>query len=105
MGAIYDASDCVRERVRGFLENYAENGECLRQDIHRGGIEIAIWENEGENGAWYSITHRRSYKQGDQWKEADYYGEDDLLRLAKMVNEADSWIAAQRQQRRAQKAA
>jgi tetratricopeptide (TPR) repeat protein len=41
-GAIYDASDCVRERVRGFLENYEENGECLRQDIHRGGIEVGL---------------------------------------------------------------
>jgi tetratricopeptide (TPR) repeat protein len=42
VGVVYDASDCVRGRVRGFLENYVENGECLRQDIHRGGIEAGL---------------------------------------------------------------
>jgi tetratricopeptide (TPR) repeat protein len=41
-GAAYDFSDCVRGRARGFLENYVENGETLRQDIHRGGIEAGL---------------------------------------------------------------
>lgn len=73
--------------------------------LRAGGIEVSIWKNEGANGVWYSITLRRSYKQDEEWKESDSYAEDDLLRLAKLIDEADSWIAAQRQQQRAQKVA
>ncbi len=68
------------------------------QKIRGGGIEISIWKNEGANGPWYSITLRRNYKQGDAWKESDSYAEDDLLRLAKLADEADTWIVSQRQQ-------
>jgi hypothetical protein len=73
--------------------------------INRAGIELSIWKNDGANGPWYSITLCRNYKQGNEWKVSDNYGEDDLLRLSKLINEADTWIASQRQQQRTQKAA
>lgn len=82
--------------------------EKARQPIHRvrgGAIELSIWENQGDKGPFYSVTHRRSYKQGDEWKESDSYGEDDLLRLAKLIDEADGWIVAHRRQQKAGKKA
>ncbi len=44
--------------------------------IRDGTIEVSIWKNEGANGPWYSVNHRRSYKQGEEWKESDSYGQD-----------------------------
>jgi hypothetical protein len=82
--------------------------EKPKKPVHKirgAGIEISIWKNEGANGPWYSITVCRNYKQGNERKTSDNYGEDDLLRLAKLINEADTWTTSQRQQQRAPKAA
>jgi tetratricopeptide (TPR) repeat protein len=40
-GAVYDYSDFLHLRARGFLENVVENGESLRQDIYRTGFDLA----------------------------------------------------------------
>jgi hypothetical protein len=34
----------------------------------------------------------RSYKQGDQWKETDRFDCDDPLPLAKLLDQAHTWI-------------
>lgn len=34
----------------------------------------------------------RSYKQGDDWKQADSFGADDLLHLAELLRQAWAWI-------------
>jgi hypothetical protein len=65
--------------------------------IRDGAIEVSIWKNDGEKGPWFSVSHRRSYKQGDEWKESDSYGEDDLLPLAKLIDLAHTWILGQQQ--------
>jgi hypothetical protein len=39
----------------------------------------------------YTVTARRSYKQGDTWKESDSYGQDDSLALAKLFDLAHTW--------------
>jgi hypothetical protein len=79
-----------------------------RKPAHKlrdGAIEVAIWRNESEKGTWFSVTHRRSYKQGDEWKESDSYGADDLLALAKLLDLAHTWILTAQQQQRSEKAA
>jgi hypothetical protein len=61
-GAEYDFADWLRGRVRAFLVNVVENGEDLRQDIHRGGIQVGAdlrptrnWELGGVSTlAYYS---------------------------------------------------
>jgi hypothetical protein len=73
--------------------------------IRDGGIEVAIWKNDGDKGPRFSVTHRRSYKQGEEWKESDSYGADDLLPLAKLLDLAHTWILSQQQQRTQQQAA
>jgi hypothetical protein len=57
-----------------------------------GGLKLAIWKHDSDKGPWYSVTHSRSYKQGDEWKESQSYGFDDLLTLAKMLDQAHTWI-------------
>ncbi|MBV9123699.1 MAG: hypothetical protein JO112_10115 [Planctomycetes bacterium] len=58
----------------------------------RGGLVVTIWKNESDKGSWYSVTPARIYKQGDQWKESNSFDADDLLRLSKLLDQADSWI-------------
>jgi hypothetical protein len=65
-------------------------------------LSVTIWKNESEKGPWYSVTPSRSYRQGEEWKESDSFGEDDLLPLAKLLDEAYSWIVnTQRAERKA----
>jgi len=56
-------------------------------------LQATIWRNVSEKGTWYSVTPSRSYKQGDEtWKETDSLGCDDLLTMAKLLDQAHTWI-------------
>lgn len=64
--------------------------------IRFGNLSAIIWRNAGENGTWYSVQPQRSYKNGDdQWRNTEALGFDDLLTMAKLLDEAHSWIAQQ----------
>jgi hypothetical protein len=73
------------------------------QPIHRiriSRVQAAIWQNEADNGTWYNVTLSRSYKDAkDEWKSSDSFSADDLLLLAKVANEAHSWIIQKQQDR------
>jgi hypothetical protein len=67
----------------------------MSQPAHRfrdGSLQVTIWRNSGEKGNWYSVIPSRSYKKGDDWKETESLGFDDLLSMAKLLNQAHSWI-------------
>ena len=67
-----------------------------RRPVHTvrlGAIEAAVWENEGANGIFFATTFKRSYRDGEEWKESDSYGERDLLALARCALDAQSFIA------------
>jgi hypothetical protein len=75
-----------------------ENAKPAQKPVHKirsGAIEVAIWRNKGEKGPFYSVTMSRSYKKGDDWKQADSYSADDLLLLSKLIDQAHSWIISQ----------
>jgi hypothetical protein len=66
--------------------------------IRTGVLQVTIWRNHGEKGSWYSVVPSRSYKQGDDaWKETDSLGFDDLLTMAKLFDQAHTWITQQQQ--------
>ncbi len=70
----------------------------MSQPAHRirvGALQVTIWRNQGEKGNWYSIIPSRSYKQEDGWKETDSFGFDDLLTMAKLLDQAHTWIMHQ----------
>ena len=69
--------------------------------IRYGAVRAAIWRNVVDNGnasrPMYSVTFSRSYKDGENnWKNGTSFGLDDLLILAKVADEAHSWIARQK---------
>lgn len=57
-----------------------------------GVVKAAIWENHSGDNTWYGVTVSRSYKDGDQWKNSDSFGRDDLLALSKVADQAHTWI-------------
>lgn len=69
--------------------------------IRSGALEVAVWRQENDKGSWFSVTMSRSYKQGDEWKQSDSYGTDDLLLLAKLLDQAHTWIISQPTKRQA----
>jgi hypothetical protein len=61
--------------------------------IRNRALTVTIWKNDSEKGPWYSVTPSRSYKAGnDSWKESNSFGVDDLLPLAKLLDQAHTWI-------------
>ena len=63
-----------------------------------GVLQATIWRNVSEKGTWYSVTPSRSYKQGDEtWKETESLGFDDILAMAKLLDQAHTWIVVQMQ--------
>ncbi len=64
------------------------------QHIQVGGVRIPIWENQGEDGAYFKAGNPElSYKGGDgQWRQAKSYGPRDLVNLIKAAALAHSEI-------------
>ena len=67
-------------------------------EIRLGFIKAAVWRNETEAGVRYNATFSRLYKDNDQWGSTESFGRDDLLLLAKVADQAHSWICAQNQE-------
>ena len=85
----------------------SDKASPARKPIHKirnGAIEVAVWQHDGEKLPWFSVTHRRSYKQGEEWKDADSYGQDDILLLCKLLDMAHTWILTRQQQSKQQAA-
>jgi len=68
--------------------------------IRHRALAVTIWKNNSDKGSWYSVTPSRSYKLGEEWKESDSFDCDDLLLLAKLLDEAHSWIMTAEQAER-----
>lgn len=59
-------------------------------------ISAIIWRNSSDNGSWYSVQIKRSYKNNDdEWRDTDALGQDDLLTAAKLLDQAHTWIGHQ----------
>ena len=61
-------------------------------EVRLGRIRAAIWENETQNGTRHNVTVSRLYKDGDDWKDSSSFGRDDLPLVAKVCDQAHSWI-------------
>lgn len=63
-------------------------------EIRMGRVKAAIWENEIQGGGIrHNVTVQRIYKDDQQiWQTTDSFGRDDLPLLAKVVDQAHTWI-------------
>lgn len=51
-----------------------------------GGVQAAIWRQEGEHGDYFTATIERRYQENGEWKTSHSYGTTDLLALAKTAD-------------------
>jgi hypothetical protein len=63
--------------------------------VRIGAIRAAVWENHSGENIWYSVSLSRLYKDGDQWKNSESFNRDDLLAVAKVADQAHTWICEQ----------
>ena len=79
----------------------AEHSAQIRQrpahELRLGSIKATIWKNDTAAGVRYNATLSRLYKEGDQWKSTESFGRDDLLVVAKVTDQAHTWICQQAQ--------
>jgi hypothetical protein len=79
--------------IGGIMSNTDTSANAKPVQKYRdGALEVAIWRRDGEKGPFYTVSMSRSYKQGEHWKQSDSYAADDLLPLAKLLDQAHSWI-------------
>jgi hypothetical protein len=67
-------------------------------EIRMGRIKAAIWQNETDNGIRYNVTVGRLYKDGESWKQTESFGRDDLPVLAKVADQAHTFIFQKQQE-------
>ncbi|MBM3835915.1 MAG: hypothetical protein FJ403_22155 [Verrucomicrobia bacterium] len=65
-------------------------------EVRFGAIKATIWENSVGEGTKFNVTFSRIYKDGEEWRSSESFGRDDLLLVAKVADEAHSWIHEQR---------
>jgi hypothetical protein len=72
----------------------------MSQPAHKiriGTLQVTIWRNHADNNTWYSVIPTRGYKKGDEWKETESLNADDLLPMAKLLDQAHTWVVNQQQ--------
>ena len=86
------------------MENMPKDNKPAHE-VRLGAIKAAIWKNDTQSGVRYNVTFSRLYKDGDEWKSTESFGRDDLLVLAKVADQAHSWIFAQGQEEQEERTA
>ena len=76
-------------------------------EVRFGAVKAAIWRNETDNGPRYNVTFKRIYKDDEgNWKSTSSFGVGDLLVVAKVADNAHTFICGFRteQERQGQQA-
>ena len=62
-------------------------------EVRMGRIKAAVWENESDNGTFFNVAISRLFRDGnDEWKDSTSFGRDDLPLVAKVSDQAHTWI-------------
>jgi hypothetical protein len=65
------------------------------QTFRLGRIKAAVWENEADAKKFYNVTFARTYTGDDkQPHDTDSFGRDDLPLVAKLADQAHTFIFA-----------
>jgi hypothetical protein len=66
-------------------------------EVRLGAVKAAVWRNKKTETSTtrFNVKFSRIYKDGEAWKSTQSFGRDDLLLLAKVADQANSWIHQQ----------
>lgn len=63
--------------------------------IRDGMLAASIWRNEAPDGKTiYNVSFSRSYMKEDTWQTAFSYARSDILKIARLAEQAYDWINA-----------
>lgn len=63
--------------------------------LRDGALKATIWENEGENGSYFTTTFARTYQASDgSLKDAHSFSGSELLRLAELARQTYATVNA-----------
>ena len=64
--------------------------------LRLGRIKAAIWEHETDKQKFYNVTFARgNLDDAKNWHDSDSFGRDDLLLVAKLADQAHTFIFEQ----------
>ena len=73
-------------------KNAASSPNLPVKTFRLGRIKAAVWENEGDQ-KFYSVTFARTYMdEANKYHDSDSFGRDDLPLVAKLADQAHTFI-------------
>ena len=65
--------------------------------IRHRSLKVSIWRNDTAKGPVYNVTIVRGFRRdGEEWKDSHSFGYDDLPIIAKLLDDAHSFITGLR---------
>jgi hypothetical protein len=69
------------------------SGPVPVKTLRLGRIKAAVWENGADQRSFFNVTFARTYMDEEKkFHDADSFGRDDLLLLAKVADQAHTFI-------------
>lgn len=76
-------------------KNAISNANVPIKTFRLGRIKAAVWENEAEQKKFFNVTFARTYlDDAKQYRDTDSFGRDDLPLVAKLADQAHTFIFA-----------
>ena len=86
----------TNNRTRGGAATQEAPKQRPAQTIRYGRLKATVWRQESDKGPWYSVAFARTYRdQAGNWQSSGSFGRDDLLVVAKLADQAHSWVHRQ----------
>ena len=78
------------------MSKHSHDGNLPVHTVRHRNIKASIWRKETEKGPMYKVSVTRSYREGNEWRDTNSYGYDDLMNVAKLMYDAHSVISSLR---------
>jgi hypothetical protein len=73
--------------------NAPTSGPAPVKTLRLGRIKAAVWENGADQRVFFNVTFARTYMDEEKkFHDSDSFGRDDLLLLAKLADQAHTFI-------------
>ena len=77
-------------------KNTAASPNLPAKTFRLGRIKAAVWENESQDQKFYTVTFARTYMDdANKYHDTDSFGRDDLPLVAKLADQAHTFIFEQ----------
>jgi len=68
-----------------------QSGNKPIHEVKLGSVRAAVWRDQANDKVRFNVSLSRSYKDGDKWKSSEYFGREDLPKVAVVVQKVYEW--------------